>query len=119
MNDRGYLSTTHTGITSTTLSGKTCQKWTDQFPHQHDYSPEEYPGTGIGNHNYCRDPFNDSEGAWCYTTDPDLRWEYCTCGTRTTTSPGTGTTPGTTTSTFVTTPGDMKLKHIMNKKIIV
>ncbi|CAG2224956.1 unnamed protein product [Mytilus edulis] len=26
--------------------------------------------------NYCRDP--DNTGApWCYTTDPDVRWDYC------------------------------------------
>merc|ERR1711971_623865 len=27
--------------------------------------------------NFCRNPDNDSGGLWCYTTDPDKRWEYC------------------------------------------
>ena len=26
--------------------------------------------------NYCRNPDN-SDGVWCYTTDPNTEWEYC------------------------------------------
>lgn len=32
--------------------------------------------------NYCRNPDNERM-PWCYTTDPDVRWEYCkvpSCG---------------------------------------
>ena len=59
-----------------TLSGRTCQAWTSQEPHQHDTTPSELPNKGLGEHSYCRNP--DGEDAiWCYTTDPDKRWESC------------------------------------------
>ena len=44
----------------------------------HDRTPTNYPSKGLGDHNYCRNP-DDEKGAWCYTTDPDHRWEYCDC----------------------------------------
>ena len=28
-------------------------------------------------HNKCRNPDKDPKGPWCYTTDPDVRFEYC------------------------------------------
>ena len=27
--------------------------------------------------NYSRNPAGDSEGPWCYITDPNSLWEYC------------------------------------------
>ena len=67
------------GTLTVTKSGKTCQKWTTQDPHEHNNSPEEKPDEGLGDHNFCRNPDNEA-GPWCYTTDPDTRWEYCDCG---------------------------------------
>ena len=29
--------------------------------------------------NYCSDHDGDPGGAWCYTTDPNWRWDYCSC----------------------------------------
>ena len=69
---RGYISETKTG--------KECMMWTEQEPHQHNRTEARYPGTGLGEHNYCRNPDNEPEGAWCYTTDSESRWEYCDLG---------------------------------------
>ncbi|CAH1267075.1 PLG [Branchiostoma lanceolatum] len=64
------------GNVSVTISGKTCQRWDVDFPHRHDYTPEEYPELVK---NYCRNPdeSEDEPGLWCYTKDNNTRWEYC------------------------------------------
>ena len=55
------------GFVSTTKSGLTCQKWTEQSPYSHTRTPANFPNAGLGDHNYCRNP--DFEvAAWCYTT---------------------------------------------------
>lgn len=76
--------TDYRGTVATTRSGKTCQKWNAQTPHKHVLTPESYPDVGLGDHNYCRNPGqelpNNVGFAWCYTTDPNLRWEYCDIG---------------------------------------
>ena len=83
MNDKGYIESDYLGIESGTISGFTCQDWTAQSPHVHSYTADEYPNKGIGNYNYCRNPGGDSDAdcAWCYTTNANKRWEYCTCPT--------------------------------------
>ncbi|XP_077986482.1 uncharacterized protein LOC144440904 [Glandiceps talaboti] len=64
------------GEVSVTLSGIPCQKWSEQEPHEHGRDPESFPYGGIGDHNYCRNP--DGEPVpWCYTIDPETRWNYC------------------------------------------
>nr|XP_055041451.1 apolipoprotein(a)-like isoform X2 [Misgurnus anguillicaudatus] len=63
------------GTISVTKSGKTCQKWTSQTPHNHDRTQQNYPCKGL-DENYCRNPDN-VQAPWCYTTDPETRWEYC------------------------------------------
>jgi hypothetical protein len=64
------------GYVSKTISGKKCMAWNSQSPHKHDRTPEKYPGSGIGDHNYCRNP--DGEPTiWCYTTDSNSRFEFC------------------------------------------
>ena len=74
------LARDYRGYVSETRSGKECQQWTTQLPHQHNRTEAEYPGTGLGQHNFCRNPDNEPEGAWCYTTDSESRWEYCDVG---------------------------------------
>ena len=63
-----------------TISGRTCQMWTAQEPHEHTRTPSRYPTSGLGAHNYCRNVDGTAFTAWCYTTDPEKRWEYCAVG---------------------------------------
>merc|ERR1712166_1166950 len=67
------------GCQSKTVSGRTCQKWTSQKVHKHTRTPEnvKFAGKGLGDHNNCRNPDNEPNGIWCYTTDKSKRWEYC------------------------------------------
>ena len=73
------------GKMNKTNTGKTCQKWTSQYPHSHNRTNQNYPNSGVGHsgddHNFCRNPDGSPDGAWCYTTDPNSRWEYCSVPT--------------------------------------
>ena len=73
------LQNDYRGFISNTKNNRTCQAWSSQFPHGHSYFEYYYPNAGVGgdNNNYCRNPNNQPGGAWCYTTDPSVRWEYC------------------------------------------
>ena len=72
----------YSGAVSTTVSGKTCQRWDSQQPHVHgvtiasfgDAITWETSMSDLG--NKCRNPHNES-GPWCYTTSPEVRWEHC------------------------------------------
>ncbi|XP_070566001.1 uncharacterized protein [Ptychodera flava] len=68
------------GTVSRTSNGRTCQAWTSQSPHQHIYTPDDYPNAGLGDHNYCRN-MDGATQPWCYTMDSSVRWEYCDVGT--------------------------------------
>ncbi|KAL0978718.1 hypothetical protein UPYG_G00174280 [Umbra pygmaea] len=57
-----------------TKSGHTCQQWWSKFPHDHKWTPTGTNGLEL---NYCRNPDGDSIGPWCYTTDPERRYESC------------------------------------------
>ena len=57
------------GTANKTVNGRNCQKWSLQKPHGHIFG-------GQGDHNYCRNP-DGEPGVWCYTTDPEKRWELC------------------------------------------
>ncbi|XP_046363077.1 plasminogen-like [Haliotis rufescens] len=75
------------GTTANTWSGRTCQKWRKKRPHRHGYGQDiNFSRTSLAGaesikdvSNFCRDPgaMKGSGKLWCYTTDPDKRWEEC------------------------------------------
>jgi len=64
------------GSIAVTKTGHTCQAWDAQFPHSHEYTSANNPNAGLEG-NACRNPNNWHEGAWCFTTDPNVRWSVC------------------------------------------
>ena len=69
----------YAGTISLTESGATCQRWDRQAPHQHDFTdPAMFPDVTLEDtNNYCRNPDGSPDGAWCFTTDPEIRREHC------------------------------------------
>ncbi|KAI8520704.1 hypothetical protein Bbelb_004580, partial [Branchiostoma belcheri] len=63
------------GNVAVTKSGRTCQRWDQQTPHEHSRTAANYPSSGL-EENFCRNP-DGTSGVWCYTTDPNKRWELC------------------------------------------
>uniref|UniRef100_A0AAY5F5L0 Macrophage stimulating 1 n=1 Tax=Electrophorus electricus TaxID=8005 RepID=A0AAY5F5L0_ELEEL len=62
------------GEVSKTQTGRTCQQWWSKFPHDHRWTPSPTNGLEL---NFCRNPDGDRIGPWCYTTDPERRYESC------------------------------------------
>jgi hypothetical protein len=61
----------YAGNQTKTRSGKTCQAWNVNTPHQVPTAAlRALPG------NKCRNP-NNKGHPWCYTTDKFTEWEYC------------------------------------------
>lgn len=40
------------------------------------YTPSLYPNASL-EENYCRNPDHDAKGPWCYTTNPETRFDFC------------------------------------------
>ena len=70
------------GTMNITKTGKPCQKWSANWPHAHHYEAAAYPDSGLGGHNFCRnpEPGHDSIEPWCFTTEYETTWEYCEVG---------------------------------------
>ena len=71
---KDYLGTVHV-----TRTGRKCQRWVAQSPHEHDNDkPSLFPDNSLADaSNYCRNPDDEPEGPWCYTEEPGTRWEHC------------------------------------------
>ncbi|XP_048747647.2 uncharacterized protein LOC125659895 [Ostrea edulis] len=68
---RSKIGYEYAGRVSRTKSGKACQRWDSQSPHQHTYK-------GLMAHeNYCRNPKGKEQEPFCFTEDNSTRWEYC------------------------------------------
>ncbi|XP_068190969.1 muscle, skeletal receptor tyrosine-protein kinase [Antennarius striatus] len=92
-NDRGRF---YQGNINITGSGIPCQSWSQQIPHQHRLSVDVIPELK-NSVNYCRNPGGVNDRPWCYTSNPNVRWEYCTvtqCGEERTLSEMKPETPG-------------------------
>ena len=66
------------GGLSTTVTGRTCQRWDVQYPHAHGMIAPMFPDSvAIQDiNNWCRNPDAVYSGPWCYTTDA-VRWQNC------------------------------------------
>ncbi|CAB9514790.1 Apolipoprotein(a) (Fragment) [Seminavis robusta] len=69
------LQADYRGFVNETVGGIACQAWSAQTPHEHGLAPEDHPDSGLSG-NFCRNPDGEPR-AWCYTVDPEKRWDFC------------------------------------------
>ena len=76
--EESSLGENYAGIINVTLNGRTCQRWDRQSPHSHGQTSQNFPEKNFTlAENYCRNPDHEHIGPWCYTVDPNKRWEGC------------------------------------------
>ncbi|XP_049633305.1 hepatocyte growth factor-like protein isoform X2 [Suncus etruscus] len=64
------------GSVSKTRKGILCQHWSAEMPHKPQFTPASAPFAQL-EENFCRNPDSDSHGPWCYTTNPEVLFDYC------------------------------------------
>ncbi|XP_074596701.1 neurospecific receptor kinase isoform X2 [Brevipalpus obovatus] len=63
-----------------TRTGIPCQRWDVQQPHKHDRPPQIFPEIQ-NSENYCRNAGGEEPMPWCYTINPEVRWQHCDIST--------------------------------------
>uniref|UniRef100_K1QJ11 Plasminogen n=1 Tax=Magallana gigas TaxID=29159 RepID=K1QJ11_MAGGI len=65
------------GKQNRTRGGIPCQRWDTNTPHKPD--PDiGFPGATLSaQENFCRNPNKFKSAPWCYTVDPNVRWQTC------------------------------------------
>ena len=79
---RKRYGTDYEGNIDATLSGRKCQSWTSNQPHNHTFNkPYLFADPDVdAASNFCRNPHQEDTGRirpWCLTTDQQVEWEYC------------------------------------------
>lgn len=64
------------GKQNVTKSGILCQRWDAKTPHDYDQPPKVFPEIQNAE-NFCRNAGGQEKSPWCYTMNPDIRWEVC------------------------------------------
>uniref|UniRef100_A0A4W4F8M5 Hepatocyte growth factor n=1 Tax=Electrophorus electricus TaxID=8005 RepID=A0A4W4F8M5_ELEEL len=64
------------GIRSVTEAGVECQNWELNTPHEHDFLPRRHKQKDLRG-NLCRNPDNSTTGPWCFTKNPNIRYQNC------------------------------------------
>lgn len=62
------------GKNTCTDTGRICQRWDSDYPHRRNMSFVP-PVAKYRSNNYCFG--TKGRKPWCYTTDPQVRWEFC------------------------------------------
>lgn len=63
-------------VNQTQPDGNICLDWSTK----HQITKNTIKKSGIGHHNYCRNPNGAKDKPWCYSSKPNTIWEYCNVG---------------------------------------
>lgn len=64
------------GTKNVTKNGLECQRWDSKEPHSYDRPPNVFPEVQNAE-NYCRNAGGEEPMPWCYTMNPQVRWQHC------------------------------------------
>ena len=69
----------YAGNITTTISGRSCQSWDANSPHDTSEALRHLAESGMSGHrhNFCRNWDTSQDAPWCYTADPLYKWECC------------------------------------------